>query len=965
MNSTMIASASPDSTIYLWNVEDASFSSSPLAVIREHLTAVVALAASLTLPGILASAGDDREVLWHNVVAATAEGHQAVVKRFVDPLDGQSILALAFSYDGEWFAMAGNRSAILWHIPSNSLLRTIEPAVSTSILSSDVAIGETAAVSSVSFAFDSAWMALRFPTTVQVWPLSQIAPNDGQSPNSDQGEAPALGEWVTFTSEDLVSASLRWTVYAGPYGNRPVYSGQLNEDRDELELRFAPCNITESNHSCAEDLPHIRVDIEVPFEFTAVQGTFLEYSMGDNGADDCRGATNHTSWEAEGSATKYWTLVAEGRRAEGEDCPSVGGGDAYRVDDVYTLESCKAECLTNGFCNFINFRQNPPNCDLRRCLDPAHPALTVSADDECWAFVRREELEERLLPIHDGYVMFGAPSYYGSGGIVYGGCQAGPDIPTTGVTITIPLTSVPQTKFLRWQVAQSRNTEQVGIKDVALRLWRPVEGRHSIAVSSSSSLLAFSPGRRELTVAVGEGVDLAVWDLRGIDFPATKQEERLLKTFFSFELEAVGLLDLDRVRIVESLAVPICGDTFSSVTSAKVQGLGDGRRTSGTANYSFWNMTLITKPGEYRICFCGGRRTACCALDADFAQQIMTFVVAGVESDHYDVCESKTPAQFGIIDCIVQNVRGTGIKDADKIMIQDAGGCGLATGPIPGLPNSGVMTARQPRVDGESLTYEAEGSWYRFEYRSDIYDEAYSSYRYIADSITSAPGFTARMCWCPLAGNCGTDPAEYRIFAGLLSVVRIERTSQNNCMVGKECIVVLEIFPYNTPVITGDLIVVKTSTGSQPPRRIASLDAPSVCKGDVVSGLGPQGDGFSARMKVAVDTRPEAQVSDEAGIFNMSIPAEGSDGDYRLCWCQASIRPCRDPEEFLVDIGRLTVTVSQYVWPTCTTKEPDFTGWRTWTTFDDCCCNYYEAGAVGCLDSKTDTFSRCSELPRR
>jgi hypothetical protein len=91
---------------------------------------------------------------------------------------------------------------------------------------------------------------------------------------------------------------------------------------------------------------------------------------------------------------------------------------------------------------------------------------------------------------------------------------------------------------------------------------------------------------------------MAVWDLRGIDFPAAYKGERLLKKTFSFDLDAVGLLDIDRVRIVDAGTVPVCGDVFSSSTSMGIQGLGPGRRAVGTHNYSYWDQVYMVNHGS-------------------------------------------------------------------------------------------------------------------------------------------------------------------------------------------------------------------------------------------------------------------------------------------------------------------------------------------------------------------------------
>jgi len=758
-----------------------------------------------------------------------------------------------------------------------------------------------------------------------------------------------------------------WSVRGGPSGNRPVYGSSMNNSEfpPGLGLRFTPCNVTNEYHACAKDLPWVRLDVEVPFDFTKVRGSFIEYSDGPNHADDCRAGTNHSSWE-DTQAYRYWSLIKPGFRAEGEDCPRVGGGNLSSniswqngaTSRATSREACQAECEAMGFCNFVNWRTRPQSCDLRRCLDATNPRLTISPDDEPWAFVLRDEAHERIEPSHDGYVMFGAPDTTGNGGILYGGCSAGPDIPSVGVQITVQETMVAKTRHLRWQVAQSRNTETLGIRAVSLELWRPVEGRTSISVESSSPLVAFSPARRELTVALGDGADMAVWDLRGIDFPAAFQGERLLKKAFSFDIEATGLLEIDRVRVVDAAVVPVCGDGFSATSSPTLQGLGDGRRDDGLHNYSLWDEVVATSPGEYRICFCGGRRTSCCIQDSDFATQIFTFVVAGAANDHYAICEVRTGG--GTLPCVIENFHGTGIKDGDRLMVQDAPACGLATGPIPGLPNDGVMIARQPEVPRDADSPQASGAWYRFESKIP------GSNAYFIESIDGDVGRVARLCWCPLAANCvASDPSMFRIPAGILSMIRFERLTTARCEIGKNCLVTFEGEPYNTPVAVSDLIMIKT--GPAPGNVLATRDDPNVCIGSIVKGVGPDGDGMSARMKVGFDIRKDAPITDrELGLFDLGTTASTTPiGNFRICWCQASIRPCNDPSDFVADIGQLTVLQAAYVWPDCANKETPFTGWRIWPTFDDCCCNHNEAGTVGCNSIKTETFARCSKLPRR
>ncbi|CAL1139226.1 unnamed protein product [Cladocopium goreaui] len=98
--------------------------------------------------------------------------------------------------------------------------------------------------------------------------------------------------------------------------------------------------------------------------------------------------------------------------------------------------------------------------DTAGTFDPKSPPLRCWECWECWEF--------------------GAPNASGWGGIVYGGCQAGREVPTSGVWITIPETAVPRTSTLRWQVAQSRHREIMAIGEIFLELLQPIAEEHTI-----------------------------------------------------------------------------------------------------------------------------------------------------------------------------------------------------------------------------------------------------------------------------------------------------------------------------------------------------------------------------------------------------------------------------------------------------------------------------------------------------
>jgi len=329
--------------------------------------------------------------------------------------------------------------------------------------------------------------------------------------------------------------------------------------------------------------------------------------------------------------------------------------------------------------------------------------------------------------------------------------------------------------------------------------------------------------------------------------------------------------------------------------------------------------------------------------DSDFATQLFTFIVAGAADDHYALCESWGNQQ----PCIITGFHGTGIKDGDKLMVQDAAACGLATESIPGLPHNSVLPARTPDIPRDfDIPGSPPGTHYRFETKN----EGAETYRIAPLDVPK--GLTARLCWCPLAANClPSDPSQFRIDAGLITIIRFTWETEARCEIGKNCLITFELAPYNTPVVKSDLLMVKT--GESTANRLASPGDRDICNGQRVKGLGPLGDGVSARMRVAFDTRPKAKITDrELGMFDLSTTA-AEPGIYRLCWCQGSIRQCTDSSEFVIDVGQLTVSLPAYIWPDCSHKEQSFTGWRQWTNFDDCCCNFAEAGTVGCTNTTT------------
>jgi len=932
----VIASASFDTKVKIWDAR--KYKADALATISVHERAVLSLAFGSSNSGqtMLATGGDDDLITWYNVGALLAAGPRAKLAPFKsfhedDGLGKNvAVLAVAFSPDSKWFAAAGfGGIGLVWNAQMYEKVRTLQPALPSANLA------RHSAVAGLTFSMDGNWLTLRGPAAVKMLPLQRL--KDGLPPPDPK--------WVSFDGQDLGKSVLTWYSKPCPVGNEPQYGARRATNGTILEFYFAPCNVTEG---CGESLPSVRIDASVPFDFVGVRGYFLEYSLGndENLADDCRGGATQSQWDEETPARSYFTWLGRGESAEGLDCERVGPmGDEGRAN----LDACKQACRNSRLCNLINYRESAQNCDLRYCLNASSPLLGQNPDVDAHALIESDDTDELLDPTHDGYVMFGAPDGTGLGGVAYGGCAAGREVPRSGVWITIPETTVPRTSTLRFQVAQSRNTEIMAIGEIFLELLVPSDEEYTIEEPAASNAITVAPDRNEIvsTTAVYGG-NLAVWDARGLDIPMANKEYKL-KSVFDFEIRAPGLEDADRMRIVDGNDVANCGSPYSAVSTRDVQGPTHGKRDYGDESMSAWTGFAAMRPGNYRVCFCGGAGE-CCNVDGAYATELVNFVVSGAESDHYALCEVslKNWPRTEIKVCKIENFRGTGIQEGDMIMVQTGTFCGVQDQPVPGLPNNGVMISRTP--DPRDLSgVHVGGTWYRFEAENIPDDPGEVWGTYDAVPVMPAEGMLAKLCWCSKLSNCDpSNPKDFTIQAGRISLVRLEEDIQSTCFMKGPCAVKIQL-EVSKPMAAGDQIVIKEG-----PRPWARLEG---CKGKVAVGIGQAGDGYSSRLTVSTDGL--------TGTYDMGYVDTLTSGEYRMCWCQSSIQPCVSEEDFNFDAGKLFIAPADYVWPTCSFKDVSFNNWRDWKTFDDCCCNYDEAGAVGCKDEESETFKLCSAYPPR
>jgi len=420
-----------------------------------------------------------------------------------------------------------------------------------------------------------------------------------------------------------------------------------------------------------------------------------------------------------------------------------------------------------------------------------------------------------------------------------------------------------------------------------------------------------------------------------------------LSTAFDLGVSGAGLQDDDRLRVVSEASVPVCGSLHSSEPSRHVAGAGTGERTSGDWTYSEWRGMAPMAMGSYLACFCGRRPGMCCDSDADFVTELRHLVVPGVSNDHYVICEVTVGA---IKTCQVLGLSGHGLQEGDMLMVQDGTNCGLGSA-VPGFYNGAVMVSRVPNAL-EELGEHPPGTFFRFEATVDQYligGKPSGIWRYAPQANSVATGGLGLLCWCSVTKGCDPgQPSDFTIQAGYMAYVRQDSDLAAYCYELSSCSVRVSIQDFQ-PIRDGDRLLVMQA--DEPEERLLG------CDGNLTVGLGPAGDGYSA---IAVLD------SDEA-VFDLGS-ADVAVGIYRLCWCQNSQRPCDSASDFNYDIGYLEVQEAGggYIWPDCTYQSLTFTDWRQgrWLTFDDCCCNYAEAGSRGCWDTNSDAYSRCLAVER-
>jgi hypothetical protein len=185
----------------------------------------------------------------------------------------------------------------------------------------------------------------------------------------------------------------------------------------------------------------------------------------------------------------------------------------------------------------------------------------------------------------------------------------------------------------------------------------------------------------------------------------------------------------------------------------------------------------------------------------------------------------------------------------------------------------------------------------------------------VVDDV-SLTGATFTLCWCPSNKDCSLN-TNFGVTAGKLVLAKFTSPYTVTCTVGVPCMYTMD--SNSGPVIVGDSFMAKTDSCATGTSNVAVTDTTNFSFGTAIT---------------------------ETGTYN-------------VCWCQGSEKDCSSSSDYTVSAGTLTVSADTVSYPTnCGTS---FTGWRTWHSYADCCCNYLEAGVSGgCENTSSEVYTQCA-----
>ena len=260
---------------------------------------------------------------------------------------------------------------------------------------------------------------------------------------------------------------------------------------------------------------------------------------------------------------------------------------------------------------------------------------------------------------------------------------------------------------------------------------------------------------------------------------------------------------------------------------------------------TFSSLERITSAGGvFRLCWCHSMP------DQAFLPQCVGSADAKVDAGSLYLIGASPLSQdrtcVSGLTCRIAGIEGRGFQEADRLFVMDT--CSVSSAAVSGFTN------------GASSFLENNGTAF-----------SWGSMR-----VTAAGGIY-ELCWCGATDGEGCDTAQNALVTlGSLTLVGVNPLSQDRtCVSGQTCSI-SGLGGQDLPSAGSALLVLETC------------------------GLPSLPPGFGA------DVWPLASGLGGRQSFQSTAQLTAAGGVYRLCWCPG-IRVCKDPTDFNIDAGSLTL----------------------------------------------------------
>jgi sugar lactone lactonase YvrE len=281
---------------------------------------------------------------------------------------------------------------------------------------------------------------------------------------------------------------------------------------------------------------------------------------------------------------------------------------------------------------------------------------------------------------------------------------------------------------------------------------------------------------------------------------------------------------------------------------------------SNNATVSWSSVPLTVAGGLYRLCWCAGLYPYRCSASDKFRVDVGSFALMGPAplSQHQTCVAGQT--------CYIKDLQGFALSSNDTLMVLDTCQPQYAVA----YPDSNYTTTTYPNSTFQTLT-----GWSTTTFAVPKFPQAGLALTIGASGATASWGATFvtaaggvyRLCWCSGKFSCSSSSDAMRVDMGALTLIGMSPLSQDRtCVSGQEC--AFDGFLGVSVHTANDVLFVLDTCGTKGalPRSFNFGLAPSVLASGASFGWG------SSIMTVA-------------------------GGQYRLCWCAASVYTCSVTED--------------------------------------------------------------------